>query len=623
MNLLQSLDHDKLSVIALYKLTVERASALKVSVEGSFAAICKYAGVNRTQMYEREYQMEAHLEKIELIGAGRPVCEPVPDSSDQAVKGLQFRITALRHCLAHPGSQVVHAGGHTTYGDSFIRLVLDLRDTWGGSLEWFCEQVEVPYRTFISWSKKDQVRPYEEHKPRQPAPYAGPASNDVLQVVQDYKIWEGSVKDFAKFESVRLRLRQNAIYRILKVFCMLPIRSKKGPRYRGSTVKCFPGLILVTDGKTVQLACTGTGELNDFNWQGIVDQCTGCHTAVVVTATECAQGVIDAFDESCKFLGGHPMALLHDNKPIHDEKELREHIEKTTIMIPATPARGQNKAIIEGEFGKFEQGVGTINIDFSNDTALKMSIVHEVLRGYTAGLNHASRAELGGKSREGALRETCPDPEKQRKYIENLHGDHTKKWKPTPLSTKQVSRAVLDEAFERFGLIDQDPTGKERDGVAGSASPESIREGLAIFGRKYEQGDQRGKYSIRYLVKIIENRQHEHNLRREEELLREFAELEKPEWLKIHEAEHAKLLIDCAGVHPYEDLAFRLAENAVCGSLNIERAFWEDKLKAHLMKQRDRFVSVCSHIRRLFEIPEEHRFTLISKLVAWEGGLTV
>jgi len=623
MNLLQSLDHDKLSVIALYKLVLELALGLGLSFEGSFSEICRYAGVNRTQMYERVDQVNGHLEKIEILGPGRPVCQPLPDSSAQDAKGWKLREAVLRHQVKHFGSRVERVGGHTTYGDSYIRLVLDLSDTCEYSHEWFCEQVEVPYPTFRSWLKKDQVRPYEEHKPRQSVPYKGPASNDVLQVVQDYKFWEGSVRDFAKFESAHMHLRQTAIYRILKLFCMLPMYNKKSPRYRGSTVKCFPGVILVTDGKTVQLVATDTGEITDFNWQGIVDQATGCHTAVVVTTTECAQGVVDAYNKSCEFLGGPPMALLHDNKPIHNEKELREHIEKTTIMIPATPARGQNKAIIEGEFGKYEQYVGNINIDFTNEDTLKMSIVSEVIRGYTEGVNHANSAELGGKSRKGALRETCPDPEKERKFIENLHGDHTKKWKPTPLPTKQVSLVILDEAFERYGLIDQDPKGKMRDELASTATPESIREGLAIFGRKYEQGVLIGKYTARYLEKVIANRQHEHNLRREEELLREFAELEKPEWLKIHEAEYAQLLIDCEGAHQYEDLAIRLAENSIYGCLNIQRAFWEDKLKAQLLKQRDRCVAVCSHIRRLFEIPEEHRFTLISKLVAWESGLTV
>ena len=622
MNLLQSLEYDKLSVIALYKLVLELALALELSLEGSFTMICKCSEVNRTQMYERVDQLKAHLEKIEIFGPGRPVCQPVFDSSDQAAKGWQYREAALRHRLSHSGSLVEHAGGRTTYGDSFVRLILDLRDTWDGSLEWFCEQVDVPYQTFRSWSKKDQVQPYKEHTPRLFTMYPGKASNDVLQVVQDYKAWEGSVKDFTKFESERLHLKRNAIYCVLKVFCMLPIRIRKNPRYRGSTVKCLPGSILVTDGKIIQVICTGTGEVIDFNWQGIVDQATACHTAVVVTATESAQGVRDAFDASCEFLGRPPVALVHDNKPIHDEKELREHIEKTTIMIPATPDRGQNKAVIEGEFGKYEQSVGLIHLDDTNLMTLKTSAVHEIIRAYTAGLNHAGRIEFGGKSRESVVRKSCPDPEKDRKFIADLHADHTKKRKSDPLPTKEVSLVVLDEAFERFGLADQDSKGEVRAWLAGSFTPESLRQGLAIFSTKREKGNLNNKYSLRYLVKVIVNRQHENDLRRQEELLREFAEVERRAWLLVHEAEHAELAIECDGELPQKDLVFRLAENAATGCLNLQRAFWEEKLKEQLAKQRDRYAAVCKHIRRLFEITEENRFTLISKLVAWESGLT-
>ncbi len=622
MNLLQSFDHDKLSVIALYKLVLELAFALGLNLEGSFTKICAGAQVNRVQMYEREGQLKAQLEQIEIFGPGRPACQPVSEVSAQAVIGWQFRQAVLRHRLKHSGSLVEHIGGHTTYGDSFVRLVLDLRDTWDGSLEWFCEQVEVPYQTFRSWSKKDQVQPYKEHQPRPSTTFPGTASNDVLQIVQDYKLWEGSVKDFAKCATERLHLRAGAIYHVLKLFCMLPMRTRKDPRYRGSTVRCLPGSILVTDGKTVQVICTGSGEVNEFNWQGIVDQATACHTAVIVTATECAQGVSDAFDASCEFLGRPPAALVHDNKPIHDEKELRDHIEKTTIMIPATLGRGQNKAVIEGEFGKFEQTVGRIYLDDTNLMTLKTSAVREIIRAYTLGLNHAGRVELGGASRASVVRKSCPDPEKDRKFIAELHADHTTKRKSDPLPTKEVSRVVLDEAFERFGLVDQYPKGEIRDWLAGSFTPDSLRQGLAIFGTKHEKGQLRTKHSLRYLVKVTINRQHENDLRRQEELLREFAEKERQAWLVVHQAECARLQIECEGAQPPKDLLFRLAENALYGCLNLQRAFWEDQLKAELMKQRDRCAAVCSHIRRFFEVTEENRFTLISKLVAWENGLT-
>ena len=622
MNLLQSFDHDKLSVIALHKLVLELAFALGLSFEGSFSRICAGARVNRAQLYERKGQLKAYLEQIEIFGPGRPPCQPVSEVSAQAVIGWRFREAVLMHRLDHPGSLVEHVGGHTTYGDSFVRLVLDLRDTWDGSLEWFCEQVSVPYQTFRSWSKKDQAQPYQENQPRPSIMFPGPASNDVLQIVQDYKIWEGNVREFAKITAERLHLRAGAIYHVLKLFCMLPIRTRKEPRYRGSTVRCLPGSILVTDGKTVQVICTGSGEVNEFNWQGIVDQATACHTAVVITATECAQGVSDAFDASCAFLGREPVALVHDNKPIHHEKELREQIEQTTLMIPATPDRGQNKAVIEGEFGKYEQAVGIIHLDDTNLLTLKTSAVHEIIRAYTAGLNHAGRVELDGESRESVVRKSCPDPEKDRKFIAELHADHTKKRKSVPLPTKEVSRVVLDEVFERFGLVDQDSKGEIRDWLAGSVTPDSLREGLAIFGAKHERGELRAKHSLRYLVKVTINRQHENDLRRQEELLREFAEKERQAWLAVHKAEHARLQLECESAQPPKDLLFRLAENAIYGCLNLQRAFWEDKLKTELAKQRDRYTAVCNHIRRFFEVTEENRFTLISKLVAWENGLT-
>ena len=266
--------------------------------------------------------------------------------------------------------------------------------------------------------------------------------------------------------------------------------------------------------------------------------------------------------------------------------------------------------------------MGLIHLDDTNLVTLKTSAVREIIRAYTAGLNHAGRVELSGASRASVVRKSCTDPEKDRKFIAELHADHTKKRKSDPLPAKEVSRAVLDEAFERFGLVEQDSKGEIRDWFAGSFTPDSLRQGLAIFGTKHEKGQLRTKHSLRYLVKVTINRQHENDLRRQEELLREFAEKERPAWLVVHEAEHARLLLECEGAQPPQDLLFRLAENAVCGCLNLQRAYWEDKLKAQLAKQHDRYTAVCNHIRRFFEITGENRFTLISKVVAWESGLT-
>lgn len=616
MTLLQNCLTNKLSIIAMYKFVIDAAARLGVNLERPLAGICEDAQVNRTQMYEHKKQIEDALERIELPGPGRPY-QPAAVSPTEKEKEWLLYKQVTRYRLDHPGALVAHTN-RTTYSDSYIRFILDLIDEWEGCREQFCEQVDVPYQTLCSWIKRDQAQPFVK-QPIRPYFFGTHRVNDLArQIARDYSLWEGSLRDFFKYECPRLNVGPTPVRRLLIITGQLPVRSPKGPRYRDTTTRTLPGSILVTDGKIVT-AVFSSGEIRSYNWQGIIDQTTTCHTAVVVNDTECAEGVREAFDESVRFLGRPPQALVHDNKPIHDDQMLREHVEKTTVMIPATPGRGENKAGMEGEFGKFAETVDTIYMDDKNEDELKKSAVHEVLRAYTAGINHAGRAEFDGQSRESVLRETCPDPEKDREFIEKLHAGHTKA-RVDILPTKEVSRKLLDEGFARFGLIDSDPKGRIRVWLAGRYSPEAIRQGLAIFGTEQEKGRLQNKTAHRYLVKVIQNCQHEIDLRRQEELLREYAEVEQPAWLEELEKEH-EILVAEAGDLPVKELVFTLADYAVFGCMIIQRAFWENKLKALLENQRDLITAVSNHIRRLFEATWGNRFALISKLVNWEFQL--
>lgn len=623
MSLKEDCKNNKLTLLAMHKFIQTSATDLGFSLEGSLTKICERNGINRTQVYERKKQIENALAGTVLPGPGHPLCSKAFEPFQEQEKGWLLREQVLSYRLDHPGALVIHASGRVTYSDGFIRFILDLLDQWDGDFEQYCEHVNIPLQTLRGWIKKDRVKEYEAHMGRPCASVPREASNDVRQIVEDYSAWEGSLRDFFKYECARLHLGPTPVRRVLMIFGLLPVRSAKAPRYRGSLQRCLPGSVLVTDGKTVTAIGTGTGEVSQYNWQGIVDQATTCHTAVVITDTESAEAVREAFDESCTFLGQTPQALVHDNKPIHDDRQLREHIEKTTVMIPATPARGENKADMEGEFGKFEQAVGTIFLDDSSEEALKKTAVHEVIRAYTAGINHAGRAQFDGKSREAVLRETIPDRELNRKFIEQLHADHTQKQRVDVLPTQLASRVLLDEGFERFGITDLDPKGKIRVWLAGLYTPTAIRQGLAIFGTEREKGRLRNKTAHRYLVKVIQNCQNEIDLRRQEELLHEYAKIERDVWLQDLESEFKSLTDECVTGAAKQDLAFILSEKAVFGGLALQRAFWEDKLKELLKKQRDRFTSVCRHVRRLYEATCENQFALISKLVAWEYQLSV
>lgn len=618
MNLKEDCQNNKLTLLAMHKFIQETAIGMGLNLAGALSTICERNGINRTQIYERKKQIEDRLANTALACPGHPVCVSVVDPLREQENQWRLREQVLRYRLDHPGALVRHTGGRATYSNGFIRFILDLQDQWEGSLEPYCEQVEVPTQTYRGWIKRDQEQAYNGHRNRRCASIPSEASDDARQIAEDYSAWEGSLRDFFKYESARLGLGPTPIRQVLVIFGLLPVRSAKSPRYRGTLQRCLPGSILVTDGKAVTAVCTGTGEVLHYNWQGIVDQATTCHTAVVITTTESAAAVREAFDESCTFLGQPPQALVHDNKPIHDDRQLREHIEKTTIMIPATPARGENKADMEGEFGKFEQAVGRIFLDDSSEEALKKTAVREIIRAYTAGINHAGRAQFDGKSREAVLRETLPDPERNRRFIEQLHADHTKKQRVDSLPTSLVSRVLLDEGFKHFEINQLDPKGETRAWLARRYTPTAVRQGLAIFGTEREKGRLRNKTAHRYLVKVIQNCQDEIDLRRQEELLHKYAKVERPVWLQNLEAEYETLSSEWASDSAGNDLAFHLSDKAVFGGVILQRAFWEGKLKALLRKQGDRFASVYRHVRRLYEAAWENRFTLISKIVAWE-----
>lgn len=157
MNLLEDCKNNKLTLIAIHKFAQDAAESLGVSLDGSLTKICERAHINRPQVYEKKAQIEDALGEIGLTGPGRPVVPVLPTVEEQ---NWRLREKVLRFRLNNPDALVFRrTSGRTTYSDSFIRFVFDLHDEWDGSSERFCEQVEIPYDTFRSWSKKKAATP--------------------------------------------------------------------------------------------------------------------------------------------------------------------------------------------------------------------------------------------------------------------------------------------------------------------------------------------------------------------------------------------------------------------------------------------------------------------------------
>jgi hypothetical protein len=407
------------------------------------------------------------------------------------------------------------------------------------------------------------------------------------------------------------------ILSVLRIAGMISPKKSKSPRFRGSTTKLTPGSIIVTDGKEVIIELGLSGETRSYCWQGTVDQATACHTAVVITDNESAAGVKQAYKQTVAFLGKAPLAFLHDNKPIHEDKVLRQTIEEATVMIPATLGRPENKAVIEGEFGKFEQQVGKIKLDDSCKETLIKSAVSEIIRAYTAGINHAGRFEFSGKSRSEELRSACPDPEKDKQLIADLKASHSDKSPAEPLPSWPVARKVLDVGYEKYNLTESDPLGKTRDWLSKYFMLEAIIQALAIFGTKLEAGALKGKMIHRYLIKVIQGCQDEISLRQEETTLRQLTAVAATSWSQQLDEALCKLQEKYCKV----DLAMAIAEHALFSGIMMERDFWESQLLSMIRSDPQMGPNLCKHIRRMFEADKNDRFQLMAKIISWEKNL--
>ena len=107
-------------------------------------------------MAEKVKQIETALEGIDFTAPPSPR-QPVADQMTEMEKERRLCEQVLRYQLNHPDAKVPSAGG-TTYSDGFIRFILQRFDSWEGSQEEFCDQVEVPYKTLCAWIEKENYR---------------------------------------------------------------------------------------------------------------------------------------------------------------------------------------------------------------------------------------------------------------------------------------------------------------------------------------------------------------------------------------------------------------------------------------------------------------------------------
>jgi hypothetical protein len=614
---------NQMLLFAALSIGQRAAKQLGVRPDASIAELTREADRNRTYVYEVADRVLAALAMVASTPPGRPE-KATSDTPAATIPGLLLENRVLRFRIEHPDACVVGPCSRHEYSARFRRFILEIRDAWGGSLEEFAAHVGLPPDTIRDWLDADRrglTPPIPEPKP--PVEVPCDATDLVRRVATLFAAWEGSTREFIRDAARRFCLVPAQVVRLLRILgCIRPYRrSTSRFRHRGSTRQLSPGSVLVSDGTTIGVAIIGESEIVDVNWQGTVDQATGCHTAIVVTDEESADSLIDAHQDSCDFLGRHPLALIHDNKPCyascHDSGSFYSTCFHPTELIAATLERPENKAVVEGAFGLFSQQVGLLLIDATDSQSLARSVVAEVVRAWAAGRDHSPHPDFDGRSRREVLREHCPSAEQIERdlaFLRRLKSRHEQARRPR---LYEDSRRLLDHLFSEWGLLDKDPRARLRSFLS-RFCPDAIRRAAAVVFAKLHRHAIDLDHLDRYLTKVVQNMQDQIDLEVAERELLRLCQLQRTTWTKDAQADLDSLRAQ--GLAPLE-LAKALAESAAFGALPIEGLFWTQALLENLCGQPHLLPDVRRFLVRLYEAPFQRRLALLDMLAALEVGI--
>jgi hypothetical protein len=515
---------------AVLLLARQMAPAVRRSL--SVDDIVALTGVSRSQAYEllpRLLDACATLHRP----AGRPPAATEHDASF-------FVACRVRDYLAsHPGT-VSGVGGRRHYSAAFRAFLVDLfavQPAADLTIEQFATACGVPLGTIKDWIRlpvtneadaphatgdaADSAPPTEPAADEQQDPHdsdtaARPVSMEdlagnpqVATLLHAWLQWKGSFSGFCShaWEHLRLPWRRTFIARLLEAAGLRQPKRRKTPRptwNRDTFRRLFPGAQWLGDGTT--LAIRLRGHWHAFNLQATLDVDSNAVVGLQLGDVENAAAVLQSFLHGETTTGERSVALTLDGKPFNHTDKLADAAEPT-IVVPATPGRGQAKASLEGFFGLFSQTAPPLHVDGDNERELARSVLYLLVLLWSWARNGKPRKRLAGRSPADHYRAAAPTEEERaaaRAYAEELQRRHRRFCETRRRRADPARRQILKDALQRLGFDDHE------DKLATDLARYSLNAilfGIALFETKRKQGTltevQDGE---RYLAGIIYNR---------------------------------------------------------------------------------------------------------------------
>jgi hypothetical protein len=537
-------------------------------------------GAKRSRAYELRAELAALLPALQRP-PGRPAAPPEAEPDGSEAQPVTSAV--LGFVMGQPGS--VHGGrtrGH--YSDGFRHFIVGLRDEHAAmALEHFASAAHLPLGTVKDWLSTPllptEATPLEPIVPPPEAPEGSGIAAHIQTVVTTWQTWSGTFSDFSDYvrKHCRVPMGQTAIGTILEAHGVRiprrrPGRSPDEKAQKGTFRTYFPGAQWEGDGMIFAM------ELDQvrftFNVEPMVDSYSAGFVGLAsLRDAEDSQAVTEAFADGVATTGQAPLAVVLDNRGSNHTPEVEAAVGET-LIIRATPARGQNKPHVEGGFGLFAQTVPAVVINTQcepREVARQIGTIAATI--FFRIMNHRPRRDRGGRSRVDLYGDK-PTPEEIQAALTEL-----KERQRRQLLAQQTAHArlrpevlaLLEDTFRRLGI--DDPTGNERRAVAYYPLDDIIA-GVAVFDgkQKVRSLPQHPNFEPgRYLLGIVRNiAQEREGLAIAESLLRLRL---KHEDIWLSGIRGARDLVLLAQSKP-ADLVQSFLDRALHAARGVDRLFW-------------------------------------------------
>jgi len=636
------------AAVCLYALGVLKRVGLAADV--SRQEVIRRLDVARSYAYELVPKVEAALAR----GFDEAPDQDVVDKTAELLC-LQVRTAVLEYRLEHPGCWV--CGGRTNYSTDLVAFILDLASrSIGPSMTQaaFATACGVPLPTLKDWwanaarqltlpfsvaaasgpppsSPEPPPDPAQEVRPEPPPPDApspeplasdAPGADtlglsaDMLCIITEYERWHGSLPDFVDHLSgLGLCHGRQMVTQILHLAAARKLlrRPPPPPPARGSTFRPPPGVQWTSDGKQVDVVVDD--ETFRVTWQPTVDVGAAATVGSVVRPEETTEGVRTSFADGIKTTGAPSDFLLVDNKACNKSPALADELAPDTVVMHSTPGRGQNKAVIEGQFGLFAQGLGPViaTVDTSTPQSIALCVADAVTRAYAQGRNHHPR-QSDGRSPYDLYRDANPTPEEIAAATERLlaikHRIDSREAREQA-RLDPAAQAAIEQAIVRFGFFDDGDVAISLRTLPLAA----IQSAIAIYAAKLQAQSLPLDAGIRYFAGIARNCQHERELLLFEEEL--VAQLERTGKLVLDHLE--RKAASFATLEPAVRLR-AIVDELLAVTAPVAQVFWRGRFEAEaacaalaLRPALRRFL--CERIRRRYAATKQHRQQLINLVV--------